>query len=317
MTHPPGAPAAGSAPVAPHPTVPYGEGLPGGAPPAATTQTPVGNGQIPAAPAQPAAAPVAPAAPAPPQLPSGVQLNDTIPNQPGVPPELIGRTWGQAFQIYSALAQDWMQRNQPSRTAPAAPAAAQPAAAPAQPAGGQPAGAGDFWQDPAGFVSQAVKAAVAEAVKPITQNTQEDAIIRARDAARQQVPDFVELWPDLVNTLQGTDPTALADVNVWIGAADLIRGRRLRAGLPATAPAGAASASPPNGAYAAAGGLPSVPAPQGPSLPQYAFFSEAPTTPTQHQPASGLTAREIEVASKFGMTPDQYQAWKGGVSRGR
>lgn len=337
-----------TAPAGAHPTVPWGQpGQPGG-PPAAPAAPAAPNGgppinqpYVPPAPAAPAAphqtvpfgpgggAP-APAAPAPAGPASGVDPNQVIQPGSGVPPELVGRTVGQAFQIYSALATEWLRRTpqgggtQAPPPAPGQPAPAQPGAAPGAPrptAGAPPAG--DFWRDPEGSIKRIVAESVAQQMAPVTQASQETEIIRARDIALAGIPDAQALWPEMVQALQGVDAAGLMNPQVWQRAADMARGTMMRAGTyrapaPAAAPAAPSPASP-NGPFTAAGGRPSIPAgsPGAAVLPQVAFFVEGPSTPQGGGAGGSLSAEEADVASKFGMSPQDYQAWKGGVSRGR
>lgn len=346
-------PAVPAAP-APHPTVPYGQpgqvGFDGRAPgapapaapaPAAPNGGPPVNQPFapPAAPAAPAAphptapfgqpgyaAPGAPAAPAPAGQPSGVDPNQVIQAGPGVPAELVGRTVGQAFQIYSALATEWIRRTpqgggtQAPPPAPGAPAPAQPN----QPAPGAPRpAAGDFWRDPEANIQRIVEATVARAVAPANAAAQEQEVVRARDIAIAGIPDVQQLWPTMVAALQGVDPSGLTDPRVWERAADMARGQLMKQGqyrpVAPAAPNGAPPA-PNNQPFTAAGGRPSIPGnqPGAAILPQTAFFTESPSTPGAGGPYNpGLSADEANVAQKFGMSPQEYAAWKGGVSRGR
>lgn len=290
-------PAAPAAPAAPHPTAPFGQ--PG------------------------YAAPGAPAAPAPAGPASGVDPNQVIQAGPGVPAELIGRTVGQAFQIYSALATEWIRRT-PQGGGTQAPPAAPGQPAPATPqAPGAPVApqAADFWRDPVGNITRIVSEQVNRAVAPANAAAQETEVIRARDIAAAGIPDIQQLWPGIVQTLSAADPGALTDPKIWERAADMVRGSMMRAGTYRNSgPAPAAPAAPNNGPFTAAGGRPSIPGgmPGAVVLPQVAFFTEGPSTPGAGGPYNpGLSAEEAMVAQKFGMSPQDYAAWKGGVSRGR
>ena len=332
-----------TAPAAPHPTVPWGQpGQPGGpiaAPPVAPAApnggVPINAPYVPPAPAAPAAphptAPFGPGGGVPPAAAAfaaptaGVDPNQVIQPGSGVPPELVGRTVGQAFQIYQALATEWIRRTpqgggtQAPPSAPGQPAPAQPGTAPGAPRPAAPA-SGDFWRDPEGNIRRIVAESVSQQMAPVTQNAQEQEIIRARDIALAGIPDAQALWPEMVQALQGVDATGLMNPQVWQRAADLARGTMMRAGTyhaPAPVPAG--PPAPDNRQFVAAGGRPSIPAgqPGAAVLPQVAFFTEGPSTPQGGGGGGSLSAEESDVASKFGMSPQDYQAWKGGVSRGR
>lgn len=313
-------------PAAPHPTVPFGQNQPGAQPPAQPQIPPQFQPPAPQQPAQPhptvpqgqqPAAPQQPQQPAQPNY-GGLDPNTVIQAGPGVPPELVGRPLGQAFQIYQALAEDFVRRNSPptqpqQQPAPQRPAAPQqPGAQPPQ--GQQPPGVDrDFWANPREAFKQMIREEVAPMLAPVTQDAQEREIIRARDIALAAIPDHRELWPDIVVALQNATPEALADSRVWETAADVARGRRARAGRNGQQPP-----AQPNAGYTAAGGRPAVPAgaPQQPVLPQFAFFSEAPTVPNNGGVQGQLTESELAAASKMNMTPQEYMSWKGGV-RGR
>lgn len=291
----------GGQPFTPHPTVPYGQEPPNGGAPAVPT--------IPAAfvpPAPPAVPALHPtvtqgqpgaAAPSATQPPAGVDPNATIQAGPGVPQELVGRTYGQAFQIYSALATDYLKRN-PAPAAAATTAPVAPAAAPAQPAT-------DFWRNPEERIAAIVEQRVAAALAPMTSKAAEDTAIAARDQALVRIPDHQELWPEITRILGQATPEQLADPSVWETAADMARGRKARVGIPTQ-----------NKVAQFQGTTPGYTAPL-PSMPAHMAFSEGPSVPSIGNGLAALTPAEEEARIGFGMTVEAYQAWKAGASRGR
>lgn len=294
----------------PHPTVPFGETIP------------------------------APGAPVPaqaPGVPAGLNPNTVIQAGPGVPPELVGRTLSQAFGIYSALATEYVNRNPaPVRAASAqqtqqtqqdqAPAAAAPRPTPVP--GQLSDEARRFYADPASYLEERDRKLV-ETIKAEFQNTpasqaaQQQTIRAAAEQAAAGVPDFQALMPLMGPIVEGVDASRLADPRMWVEIADLARGRAIRSGqynnlvgqVPQPQPqAQPQPQTPNNGAWQAAGGNPqgAVPAQMQPVLPQFAFFTEAPTASgntATGQPAGALTAEQKRLASQFGMSEETYAAW--------
>lgn len=243
-------------------------------------------------------------APQAPQQPNRVQLNrDMVMDGPDVPPELRGRTVGQAMQIYTALASEWLQRQRPQGQAqPPRQAPAQPQQAGLNVPAGQPSGAAQaqneasqFWQNPAGYIRQVVQ----EVNQPMLQQTQAQAVNQARLVAAQGISDFQQLEPAIIQALANVDPQALTDPNIWINAADLARGRMARTGQQAPRQ---------NGAQQPFGPGASVP-----GFQAHQFFTEAPTPPSSASAAGMLTPEERGYAGRFGMSEDQYRAWKYGL----
>lgn len=298
-----GAPAAPAAPAAPHPTVPFG---PSGGQPASQ-------------PAPAAPAPAAPAAPIRTDIPDHVILDGA-----GVPPELRGRSWGQVKQIYGALANDFVLRQNPQ--APPAPAApARPANPPAR-VQGEPNGG--FWEDPGAFIERAIDQRLA----PVTQRTTAVAIQEAKQVAASGIPDWQLLEGEVMSLLAGAEnPAALTDPRLWQSTADLARGRLMSRGeydprAMQRQPAG--QPGQPNGQYPAVQ-APMVPRGPGayvpaPVNPVNAFFTEAPTPPMNGQYDAGtgsdvasrvaaLTTDQRNYAAKMQMSLEDYVMWQGGV----
>jgi hypothetical protein len=236
-----------------------------------------------------------------------------------VPPELRGRSWGQIKQIYGALANDFVlrQNNGGRPPAPAAPAA--PVYEQGRPNGGQPPAGrtGTFWEDPEGSIARIVDARIA----PITQRTSAMAIQEARNVAASGIPDWNQLEAEVLTIVAGADASSLADPRLWQSTAELARGRLMGRGQYNYAPAGREGAAP--------GGAP--PATRGPGVfapaqtsPVGAFFTEAPTPPQNGQDGYGaatdmasrvsnLTAEQRQYAQKMLMSLEDYVAWQGGV----
>lgn len=268
---------------------------------------------------------------------------------PGVPPELRGRRVADVMRIYSRLADDFISRR---RQQP------QPGQQPEQQPQQQPGvGPQQMYQQPnyqqqqqqpqgqqfseedqriAGIVRHVVN----EAVQPFQQQQSEVGRRSAYQQAREQIPDFQQLEPDIMDAVRGASDEALANPEFWLSAADLARGRRLRTvgGVPVgqqpqvqpqiplsqipqdrfQQPPGSLQAVPASGQYPqpVAPSAQVGPFGQGQSyytqspVPRPAthqFFTEAPTGPSLQQPGGmSLTPQQIEVARLAGISPEQY-----------
>lgn len=253
----------------------------------------------------------------PPQQPNAPARVELAPQHildgPGVPPELRGRSVDQVMRIYGTLADAYLRRmpNQPPAAAgnPPTPAPHSPPQVPPQPRNT----AGQFqpnqgWGEPQAPQQPDIRQIVREELQPFAANASSSAM----QIARQQIPDFNELEAEVLQNLEGMPPQVLANPQAWVRAADLVRGQRMRQRFsPANQPGGNTGGNAPQN-YAPAGGL-SVPA-NSYGQPVHTFFSEAPTPPVFGQ-EYGLSASEQAAAAAFGMSADDYRAWKGGVNR--
>jgi hypothetical protein len=319
-------------PFQPHPTLPGGIPQPGAQPPAgqyaaAPYGSPPGQpGQYPQGYPQGAPQPQPgywyPPQGQPPQAQpqQGRRVamldDDMILDGPNVPVELRGRPFGQVKQIYGALASEWMGsrgrngQGQPNGQ-PQPPAQRQPQGRPVY---NQGEGYGDqqqppqdgnevqeFWRNPAQFMRRAVR----EEMAPVTQQTVQTQIAQARQVAMQGIPDFAELEGEMMQALASADAGALANPAIWQGAADLARGRMMARGQYR----GNRNAPP----RPMQGPGASVPAPTVP-LQNHQFFTEPPTPPSTQDWQQGqmqFTQEDAYYAQKFGMTPQDWMAWKG------
>jgi hypothetical protein len=274
--------------------------------------------------------------------------HDTILDGPGVPPELRGRTFGQAMQVYGALANSWLtrqgyqQQGQPQpqvgQYGQQQPVQQQQQQPPAQrwqqqrppvqqPQQGQQQS--QFWADPDRRISELSRQAIREELGPLLQRTAAADVAGARSAAMQGIPDFASLEGEVMQMLGPADPAALANPETWISAADLIRGKQQREGRYRPQQPGQPRAQPQmnggyqNGYQQNGQQLPtqwsprSVPAGQQQIAPQYTFFSEQPTPPQfgQNGAAGLLTQEEQYYARQMGMSDEAYAGWRGGVIR--
>jgi hypothetical protein len=312
----------------PHPTVPYGQNEPPPQMPQQMQQPPQRPQPQPPQPYQPPQGPpqgynvnAPPTIGGQPmqvpqqQEPGQAQLTvdpNSVLDGPNVPPELRGRRFGQVMQIYSALAQDWLQRSQhqtsggslPSQSAAPEPQGQrvpqqgqQPQPQPNRP---QPQGQAD-WRDE-------IRGIVREVVAPVVQSNQANQIQQARDMARMAVPDFTDLEPDLMHMLAQAPPESLTNPQVWETAADMIRGRKARMGYGQMPPQQGQVGQQPSALR------PSVPAGQT-VIPHHTFFTEGPSAPVLSPTSGSLSPQERLYAQKMGMSDHEYMAWRGGVVR--
>jgi hypothetical protein len=248
----------------------------------------------------------------------------------GVPPELRGRSWGQVKQIYGALANDFLlrqnggQRQQQQQPAPQGRQQQQPPVyVQGQPNGGQPPQGqreSSFWENPEETIARIVDSRLA----PVTQRTTAMAIQEARQVARSGIPDFDYLEAEMIGIMAGADPNALADPRLWQSTAELARGRLMGRGQydPRSAqrqPQNGQQQQPMNDPRQMRGPGGYVPAPV---APVGQFFTEAPTPPQGGQQFGydygqngqlQITGEEQGYARKMNMTDAEYVAWRGGV----
>jgi hypothetical protein len=279
-----------------------------------------GSWQAPQAPPAPSPAAYGQQPPASPQQGAYSQRaqldSQTILDGPGVPQELRGRPVGQVMQIYTALAQDWLQRQGHTRAAGQAPAnqpAPQPTAQlPQRPASGTE-GAWS-WQNPEPHFRSIVGDEIEKRLGGVVQQTQAQAIAQARLTAQQGIPDFQNLEGEIMQMLTGASPEVLSNPQVWESAADMVRGRVARRGqFGGQAPQGPQVQGPSVPGYQ--GGTPRAVPAGSYAVPQYQYFTEGPTPPSQYNPQQGLSHEQMVYAQRMGMSPQDYMAWMGGVQR--
>lgn len=298
--------------------------------------TPLGQGYTSPSPMPSTPQGQAPQAPRP-QGAGQVQLSDDmILDGPAVPAELRGRTFGQIKRVYTALANDWVRRQQqqgrmspgvqPGQTqagfgsqqaqqaqqAPQVPQASQTqqggfAGRQRFSQGYDPDGGfGDAsQQQPQVDLQQQVQQAVQQALAPVS-------IAQVRQYVATQIPDFADLEGDIMEALSNASPDALMNPSIWESAADLVRGRRARMQRQQAPQAsqGQGLGMPQFGIPQAgsAGGHPTLPQglPSSPSLPGYAA---AGYVPAMQHPGQFFTegATSPSVTPSVGLSPLEQQ----------
>jgi hypothetical protein len=272
----------------------------------------------PPAPSAPTPTPTAPPQPSQPATFDAL-LDSIIPADSRYPKELHGRRMRDAMHFYNVMRQDFLTRNgagqpmQPGQPAQpqssATPSAAPPAGPPrlpGQPAPAQPSGAPDINQ----IVAEAVNAALAR-FQPVVEQTAMNASMVARTQAAQEFPDWQSYEPAILSALEGGNPGALANPEIWRNAYYFVKGRAMSQPAGTSTPAAGAAPSAP----AAGHGVQSAPQPS-------SYFTERPTPPsTTGQPsaASGfltpasMTPEQKLYASRFQMPEQEYCDWHNGV----
>lgn len=255
-----------------------------------------------------------------PQVQPGVQFqnpqgqrfelpDNAILDGPNVPPELRGRTWGQARQIYTALASNYLSGQRQAQ-----PQQQEPQAQPQQPQAGRPAGprqgqGGDFWTDPEGTIARVVDQRVNAAMAPVVNQTSQAAAEQAMRVAASGISDWQQLYPEILTVVSesGAGVQHLGDPRVWQSAADLARGRLAGRGQyqPGVVQAPQQPVRGP-GAY--------VPAQV--ALPIGQMFTEPPTPPANQfgqQQNLTLTPEEEYYQQRSGLPRDEWIAWRNSI----
>lgn len=251
-----------------------------------------------------------------------VQLtDDMVLDGPGVPPELRGRTQGDAMRLYRALSTDFQMRQRQQQTPAAQSLAAQglgatqlggvaqpqvqsPVQPPAQPQA-------QFQQQ----LQQAVQAAVAPMLQPVVQQSQTQAIMQARQQAAQLIPDYQYLEADILQNLAGSSQEVLANPAMWQLAAHAARGARVAAGQ-YQPPRQQPQMQLPGQQRQQFG-----PGMAAPAQPAYQFFTESPTAPSGMMGGYGNggvrtpTQEDQWYARAFNMPLQEYMAYKYGTQQ--
>lgn len=258
---------------------------------------------------------------------TGQELNLRIRHgDPAYPPELWGKTLGEAMRYYSVMRQDFMVRNapqqQPQQPPPQAPYQRQPVMQPhqqpqgfpfQQPAPIQQPNYGGYQapqqpQQPQGFdegrLGQLVQDAVSQALGPVQQVSAQNVY----QQVRSRFPDWAQYDAEIQMAVSGASPQQLLNPQMWESAYFFVKGRVLsdpnRQQQPQYAPQGDPFGRPMNGA---------IQTPP-PSVFTESSIPQAPGNPGG--PGGGnqeaFSPHDIEMARRFGIPVEEYRAWKGG-----
>lgn len=239
--------------------------------------------------------------------PAGTDLNARV-DGPNVPNELRGKTLAEVMQVYNGMRNVVLQTI-PGPVPPSAPGIQQPPSV-QQPSAIPPGGqlpAWD-WRNPEAGIEAAVERAIDKrvmpALNPLLVRQGVDGIREARNMIAAEIPNFPQIEAAVLQKLQGADPIALQNPNMWrITAHSVIGEMALRGQLSQPAP------TVPAGAQQVAPGAQPIPNLNG-------FFSEQPTVGGAPGGTMQLTPQQAWAAQQMGMTADDYAAWSGGVSTG-
>lgn len=280
-------------------------------PPAGWGQPPAGwQGQSPQYQQGQQAPTSAPAQPQAQAQPSGLSMSSVIPQgDPNFPPELHGRTLGDAFRFYNIM-KDHFQANPPGRQQPAGrqPStmqsmpgqAGQPTGVQGQGQGQQPQGqpqagqltAAEFWRDPVNNI----RALIQESLQPVTQASVQQQAQQVYQQVAAQNPDWRQYEGAIAQMASQADPHLLTNPEAWQRIYWMAKGQALSQGGQRQIPAQ-------TGGYQGPGQV--SPAPQ-------QFFTEAPTPPTPQSGAQQPTPLQVQMAQKFGQPLEVYMAHTGG-----
>lgn len=259
-----------------------------------------------------------PVQPQVPQLPATVDLNMRIAQgDQRFPSELWGRTIGEAMRFYQIMRQDFVARQNELRNQPqlAGQPAAQPLAQPAQlptPVYQPPryaAPAPQPPQAPTGYpsldeIEERITSAMSRAMGPVNKVSGE----AVYHQIRTQYHDWHLYDQDILASLQGADPSALLNPEIWRSAYFFAKGKKLTEAPPAVN-VPAYSGDPFNRAAPDTRGQPII---TPPPPPPPSWFSESSTAPGGPAGASNLDPMDEIMARKFGIPVEEYRAFKGG-----
>lgn len=232
---------------------------------------------------------------------------------PGVPPELQGRTMGEALSMYNAMAANFRQQL-PPRQQPIAPQ-------PQQQGASQGAAPKPQWLEP---IAQLFEQQLDARLQPMQQYMQSQAVAQGYQVAKTMIPDLAVLEAEMQQALtQAKDISIFADPNQWKNLADFARGRLMAEGRyqfqPTVAPRQVQLPGQQNvqsGAYNGQQFVPSVPASYGATAPAHTWFTESPSAPlvggmsgVPQQP----TAQDIQAAANFQVPIGEWMAWRHGM----
>lgn len=230
---------------------------------------------------------------------------------PGLPPQLQGATYAQVQQALGLQGRSQQmqapQGFQPQQVLQQPQQQQQQQAPTQQGQVGAQAQARSFWSDPEGAIERIVESRLA----PMTQQSQIQAVQSARDTVAAQYPEFQQYEADVIQRMQGLDPTLLGNPQAWRIAFEQAVGERYlqqqRGG--GFRQLGNGQSQQANGQAGVQGWQP-YQAPNAPRLGD--FFTESPSAGFsgmdgsfgQQQPQ--LSAAQAEVARRFGISGQQY-----------
>lgn len=261
--------------------------------------------------------------PLPQQIPAGVDLSQRL-SGPGIPPELQGRTVQELVAIHNGLRQVHIQNLSHQQPVQQNQVPVQQGIQQVLPGQHQQAGQWD-WRNPAAstraVVSEVIDQAITEKLGPMLAPLQQQSAMTSIQAARSQAvaqigPQlFAQLEPLINQSLQGSNPTALMNPQMWVVAAERALGQ-----MQLQQARGGPQAQPQNGVQYTQQGpgvypVQQVAAGQQPLPNLNGFYTEQ---PNQGGPGVAMTGQlsqaQLGAASAMGMTPAVYAAWLGGVA---
>lgn len=227
----------------------------------------------------------------------------------GIPQELQGKTMQEAIQIYGMMRQGYTQ-SQTQQRPQAQQTPTQQGQVPAQARPSSP------WTDPEGFFGRLLDEKLGAMLGPVVQRTNEQEIAGVRDDIATRYPVYQQHEAAVLQRLEGLPVDTLKNPQAWELALSAVIGEQQLRGIQ---PQQQQRQQQNNGGQAV---LPWQNANQGgwqqQNQPQQhqSFFTESPSAVMQggmnpgdsqfQQGANNLSAAQLEVARRFGISPQQY-----------
>lgn len=262
-----------------------------------------------------------------PQMPQGGDLNARVPNDPSIPQELRGKTWGEAMRYYGIMREDFVNRQQ-QRQVPQQPQQQQfqPIQNQQQPQPRSQAGWGQQQNqqqmqqvDP---VRQAVSDVLSEALPqylaPIVQPIQQQNLLNTYNGVKGRFQDWAAMEQDIISSMQSADAQTLNNPQAWEAAYYHAKGKAMTQRQLGPGPQQPQQGQPnygppmPQQQYQQSQ-MPVYQAPQqGYQGPLGNQFVEGPTPPAPGMHAQQQDPRDEAFARRFNMPVEVYRSWKGG-----
>jgi hypothetical protein len=243
------------------------------------------------------------------QQPAGADMNQRVWG-PGVPPELQGKTVGEAMRYYGIMRQDFITRQQPP--APQQQSAPQGQPQPSQQQGFQSAQPRPQHQ-PQHDQIDPIRQAVNEALAPIVGPIQQQNLLGTYNSVKGRFADWQHYEHEILGSMQGADQSIVTNPASWEAAYYHAKGRRLSQPQQGQQP-GQQFQSQQGGPQFSSQNYP-VPQQQGWQPPQPGggqTFVEGPTPAAPGMSPQQFDPRDESFARRFNVPVEVYRSWKGG-----
>ena len=251
--------------------------------------------------------------------PGQLDMNQRL-HGPNVPPEIQGKTLGEAMRFYNVMRQDFLERQQGQRQQQPQNQGVAPGQQPGQPQyQGQQPQRGYIPPQQQESQDDAIRRVAADAVRsvvaPILQPIQQASSRTVKQGVAARFHDWGQFDQQIEEMLSGADPSVLMNPGIWETAYYNVKGR-------------AFSQPPQQGQQQFQQGAPApqqfqpqqqpwqtaAPQAQPPYNPN-GYFVESPTPAAPSPTGAGPNVAEPHdhiMARKFNMPVEEYRLWKGG-----